>query len=121
MEPLPDYRRQIDAIFERQLEAMQQSINTQIAESRDARGQCTEAINRILALQERFLEHDRRETEDRKAIIATLEQVSATLVSHSEAIASLKTWSKGLTGVVWAAITGVTGWIISHLSAGRSG
>lgn len=119
MEPLSDSRRQIDAIFERRLEMMQQSIDTQIAESRDARGQYTEAINRVLTLQEQFMEHDRRENDDRRTIMEILNRLSSTIAAHAEAIESLKSWNKGITGILWASITGVVGWIIAHITSSK--
>ena len=118
-QPIPDSRRQIDAVFEHLLEVMQQAIDVQLAESRDAHERYSVMIERILALQERFMEHDRRETDDRKIIMATLERVSSTLAAHAEAIAALKQWDMIIAGVLGSAITGVVGWIITHLSASR--
>ena len=119
MDDVIDSKRQIDAIFDRRLSEMQRTINAQIAESRDAHAQYSVAIDRILSLQERFLEHDRREAEDHNAIMATIERVSATLAAHAEAIESLKAWNKGLTGILWASITGVVGWIITHITSSK--
>ena len=118
-QPIPDYRRQMDSVFEHLLEVMQQAIDVQLAESRDAHERYAVMIERILALQERFMEHDRRETDDRKIIMATLERVSSTLAAHAEAIAALKQWDMIIAGVLGSAITGVVGWIITHLSASR--
>ena len=118
-QPIPDSRRQIDAVFEQRLEVMQQAIDAQLAESRDAHERYAVMIERILALQERFMAHDRRETDDRKIIMATLERVSSTLAAHAEAISALKQWDTIIAGVLGSAITGVVGWIISHLSASR--
>ena len=119
MDEVIDSKRQIDAIFDRRLSEMQQTVNAQLAESRDAHAKYSVAIDRILSLQERFLEHDRRETEDRNAIMATLERVSATLAAHAEAIKSLKAWNKGITGILWASITSVVGWIIAHVTSSK--
>ena len=109
----------MDSVFEHLLEVMQQAIDVQLAESRDAHERYAVMIERILALQERFMEHDRRETDDRKIIMATLERVSSTLAAHAEAIAALKQWDMIIAGVLGSAITGVVGWIITHLSASR--
>ena len=98
---------------------MQQAIDVQLAESRDAHERYSVMIERILALQERFMEHDRRETDDRKIIMATLERVSSTLAAHAEAISALKQWDMIIAGVLGSAITGVVGWIIAHVTSSK--
>ena len=118
-QPIPDYRRQMDSVFEHLLEVMQQAIDVQLAESRDAHERYSVMIERILALQERFMEHDRRETDDRKIIMATLERVSSTLAAHAEAISALKQWDMIIAGVLGSAITGVVGWIIAHVTSSK--
>lgn len=109
----------MDSVFEHLLEVMQQAIDVQLAESRDAHERYSVMIERILALQERFMEHDRRETDDRKIIMATLERVSSTLAAHAEAISALKQWDMIIAGVLGSAITGVVGWIITHITSSR--
>ena len=109
----------MDSVFEHLLEVMQQAIDVQLAESRDAHERYSVMIERILALQERFMEHDRRETDDRKIIMATLERVSSTLAAHAEAISALKQWDMIIAGVLGSAITGVVGWIIAHVTSSK--
>ena len=109
----------MDSVFEDRLDVMQQAIDVQLAESRDAHERYSVMIERILALQERFMEHDRRETDDRKIIMATLERVSSTLAAHAEAISALKQWDMIIAGVLGSAITGVVGWIIAHVTSSK--
>ncbi|MDG4594218.1 MAG: hypothetical protein P9F75_00740 [Candidatus Contendobacter sp.] len=124
-------RRQMDQIFAERLTAISTNMDRfrdaaekAIRESAKTQAQQALLIARITALNNRFLEHDEREGDDRVRIINTMERITETLggqgaeiKANSEAIGTLKQWSWLLAGAIGALAASGVGWIIQHLQA----
>jgi len=81
-------------------------------------------IERITAFNEKFLEHDEREGEDRIRIITAIEMMTRELAAHQvilarqdEQIGSLRQWSLYLAATIGSIATGGVVWIIQHLQS----
>ena len=101
----------LNGAFEDSLKAFTDIQNTQ-----------TRLMERITTFNEKFAEHDERESEDRARLINTLDQLSRTLAAHdrqlerhTESIASLKLWDLLLASAIGALAAGGSAWIIQHL------
>ncbi len=101
---------------------LQTSLEASLREITQIQNSHAAMIERIQAFNERFVEHDRREGEDRIRIIATLERITETLgahgpeiKAHAEAIGILKQWNMLLAAAIGALAAGGVGWIIQHL------
>ncbi|MDG4549856.1 MAG: hypothetical protein P9F19_01395 [Candidatus Contendobacter sp.] len=124
-----ELRRQMDNFYlsrfadmGKAIERLQLAFENSLKAAMEIQGNQTRMIDRITTFNEKFIEHDAREGEDRERIIETLQQVLKTLSAHDihltrheENITMLKTWNLLLAGAVGALAAGGTAWIIQHL------
>lgn len=122
-------RREMDRVQAQRLTAisgimarLQLSLDASLKEITQIQTSHAAMIERLTAFNERFVEHDRREGEDRIKIIATLERITDTLgthgqdiKAHGEVLGTLKQWNMLLAAAIGALASGGVGWIIQHL------
>lgn len=129
-------RRQFDetqiqrfAEFGTAITRLQQAFEESLRSAALIQANQTAMIERITAFNEKFLEHDEREGEDRARIIAALDTMTrdlsghqAHLAQHDEQVSTLKQWALYLAagyGALAAAglamATAGVAWVIQHL------
>lgn len=110
---------------------LQQAFEESLRNTAVIQANQTAMIERITAFNEKFLEHDEREGEDRVRIIAAINTMTqelsthhSTLARHDEQVSTLKQWvlygatAYGALATALAALaTAGVAWIIQHLQS----
>lgn len=124
-------RRQMDNLYlsrfadmGKSIDRLQVAFEESLKAAMEIQTNQTRMIERITTFNEKFIEHDTREGEDRERVIETLQQVSKTLITHDihlarheEKITILELWNLLLAGAIGALAAGGTAWIIQHLQS----
>jgi hypothetical protein len=126
-----ELRRQMDNFYlsrfadmGKSIDRLQVAFENSLKAAMEIQGNQTRMIDRITDFNEKFIQHDEREGEDRERIIDTLKQINSMvsthdrqLERHAEAINTLKLWDMLLAAALGALASGGVAWIIHHLQA----
>lgn len=108
--------------FSKVIQRLQSAFENHLKVSSEVQATQAAMLERITAFNERFVEHDERESEDRVRILDSLALVmrelnenKTSIARHEEQISTLKQWSLMLAAALGSLATGCVGWVISHL------
>lgn len=122
-------RREVDLIQRERLKEMgallirlHESLEENVRETTRIQATNAALLERIAAFHEKFVDHDRKDAEDRDMVIKTLERITESLnrheveiQRHAEAISTLKQWGLMIVAAISGISTGGLAWILNHV------